>query len=209
MRLPLALILIAATPLAAPLTGCRTGSGIQAVGLTGVQGNAEIEAGFPTAVYAMDESGSADIYLTDLPPAAFDLGFPAGEINGQIVHIALFITPRATRTPISNDATNAVIRHAVFAGGGETPIFGIYEGAGFVLPGGAPGKDRFTGDIAGASTALLSSTPGFPDLLGITVTDVWFSARLEPITSRLIRRRLDQAITDAETIDRPEGDPLR
>lgn len=209
MRLPSPAILVAAALLASPLAGCRTGSGIQAVGLTGTQGDAEIEAGFPTAVYSMDKSGNTDIYLTDLPPAAFDLGFPAGEINGQIVHIALFITPRATRTPISDDATNAVIRHAVFAGGAETPIFGIYEGAGFVLPGGTPGKDRFTGDIAGASTALLSSTPGFPDLLGVTVTDVWFSARLEQITARLIRRRLDQAISDAETIPRPEGDPLR
>ncbi|MEM9066522.1 MAG: hypothetical protein AAGB51_13640 [Planctomycetota bacterium] len=193
------------------LAGCRTGSGIEAVGLAPTEsgGLAAVEARFPIAIYDSPSPGTAEIYLTDLPLEAFDAGFPASQIRGQLVQITLFVTPNPTQTPISDNATNAVIRHAIFAGDGERELVGIYEGAGFVLPSGDPGKNRFRGDMNGGSTVLLFATEGFPDLLGATSTSLWFDAKLDPPRCTLLRRRLNTARAESVQLQREEGDPFR
>lgn len=115
-----------------------------------------------TQVFTADELNTADIYLTDIP----GVGTPEADgvgMTGNIIHIHMFLYPKAGRTPIDFTASNTTINHVVLADG----AYGIYSGAGFLLPSGSPMKgSTFKGQIADATMMPISATSGFEDLLG-------------------------------------------
>lgn len=78
----------------------------------------------------------------------------------QFMTIRMLWRPRAARTPISRDATNASIRHVIFTEDGAQ--VGIYSGGGFLWPKGKPGAATMKASIWNASLKLSNTTEGFP-----------------------------------------------
>ena len=117
---------------------------------------------FTTRVFTARSLNSADIFLTDID----DLATPdahAERMTGNILHVHMFLYPKAGRTPIDFTASNATITHVVLADG----AYGVYSGGGFLLPARKPTKgSTFKGRIADATLKPTIATDAFADRLG-------------------------------------------
>lgn len=83
-------------------------------------------------------------------------------MTGNILHIHMFLYPKAGRTPIDFTASNATITHVVLADG----AYGVYSGGGFLLPSGKTAGKAIKGRLEEATLRPVSATSGFADLLG-------------------------------------------
>jgi hypothetical protein len=174
-----------------PLSGITGGTGITT---TSVATGAFISPTFGTAVYRFIDENTADVYLTDIPLARLaDESDTLSDVTGSIVHVHVFLTPKAGRTPIDQTATNATVRHVIFAGGSDVgnaaPAQGIYSGAGFVLTS-TIGKTSLNGSIREVSARLSAGSPAFADALGPSMIRGSFSAALDDPASRTIAARV-------------------
>ena len=129
-------------------------------------GSTRLETDLPTGVYGFVDENTANFYLTDLPLAR--LADPADRLadaSGVLVHVHLFLVPKAGRTPVDATASNAAVRVFVLSGG----AIGMYGGGGFLLPTGDPGDETLSGKLAEASLRLLRRTSDFADRLGPSI----------------------------------------
>jgi hypothetical protein len=110
---------------------------------------------FNQGVYGFDNKNSLHVLLIEGDAAS----------PRQAVHIKMHWSPRAGRTPIDANATNAVVHYMVFSG----PSAGVYSGAGFLFPQNDPGGKSFAGDIRNATLRLLDAGEGFGDPLVLAV----------------------------------------
>lgn len=149
--------------------------------------------------YSSDDPNSADIYLTDLPPAALDPGADLRGLSGQVVHLHLFLTPKAGSTPIASDASTVTIRHVVVASG----EIGMYGGGGFLNPSGKPGDDELSASLTGGSCRLLTSTPGFQDRLGLCTFSADFRVPKNDEIASLIEARMTSILAKLPAADVP------
>lgn len=123
-----------------------------------------------TACYRRIDADSADLYFSDISESR--LADPADDLAdaaGSIMHIHFFLEPSPGNTPIDDTACNATVRQVIFApaeGGSSGQVFGIYGGGGFFFSSGSIGDDNFGGSMRQGTHRLLSSTPGFKDVLG-------------------------------------------
>lgn len=197
--------LLLAALLTLALPGCSVGGSAE---LTSADNAAQLTGDFPLIAYTSTGNNAADIYLTDLPREHLDAGVPFARLRGQIVHIRLFTAPKPGKTSIDVDATNATVRHYIFAAGDAAPDteprIGVYEGAGFLLPRGAPGGPWFGASMKDGSVALLRATDGFRDLLGPSRASYRFRAPEDPGLGRVIAYRLRAALELCSEIDPPE-----
>lgn len=158
-RAPLPALLVAL--LLVPSCGTLPGGG-SSILFDSTAHNHVLRPVFSTQVFTADDINTADVYLTDIP----GLGTPeaTGEgMTGNVVHIHMFLYPKAGQTPIDFTASNTTITHVVLANG----AYGVYSGAGFLLPSNNPTKgSTFKGHIADATMMPVSATSGFDDLLG-------------------------------------------
>lgn len=83
----------------------------------------------------------------------------------QVLIVRMLWLPRGSKTPVNRSATNAAIKHIVFAGA-DRNIVGVYGGGGYYYPKGKPGKDRIKGAIWDGSMQLLHASRDFADRLG-------------------------------------------
>lgn len=113
------------------------------------------------AYYAADPN-TADFYLSDLPAEAFADDADLSRFSGSLVHVHMFIAPKAGATPIAFTANSVTVRHLIIAEG----QLGQYSGGGFLLPKGTAGDATFGGTLKDASMRLTARTPGFVDRLG-------------------------------------------
>lgn len=161
------------------------------------------ETNLRTRVYAFHDENTADIYLTDLPDAQltafFEKNADWSQISGTIVHIHLFLDPKPGKTPIEPTAANASIRYAIISNG----QIGIYDGAGFMLPGKKPGKDSINGSFKAAPLRLTRASDGFADLLTPARLDLSFDAKLDERAAPELQARLDAMAAVAK----PTQDP--
>jgi len=98
---------------------------------------------------------------------------------GNLSRVHVFLNPRAGYTPIDYTASNASFTHIVVSG----EVYGVYTGAGFVLPSTTPGESSFSGYTNGANLKLASSTAGFEDMLGPTEVTGRVSATRDDATA--------------------------
>lgn len=183
--------LSAAAALALAIPGCggislpgRSGSGSI---VSDVQPT-ELRPRLSTQVYErLQTDNEADIYLTDLDPAVLNDPDALASATGHIVHLHMFLRPKAGRTPIEASAVTLTVRYTILADG----VAGTYAGAGFVFPRGKPGEDRFAGRVVDATLRLAVATPGFVDRLGVATLRMPFSARLDPTVAGQARELLD------------------
>lgn len=177
------------------LTGCnaiRGGGGSGGSSTIVSDANEKVfKASFDTKAYTFDDDNTAHIYLTDLSDADLTAFFAPNAdwsaISGTMVQIHLFLDPKPGKTPIEHTAATASIRYAIIAQG----EIGIYDGAGFMLPGSKPGKDSISGKIRSAPLRLTRRTPHFVDLFDAAKLDIEFSAKLNTLAAPELQARLD------------------
>ncbi|MBL9001911.1 MAG: hypothetical protein JNK25_12325 [Phycisphaerae bacterium] len=140
-----------------------------------------------TVVYAKGfDASSADFYISDLPPEVWRNGGDVSDYSGSILHMHVFISPKAGRTPISNQASSSTARWLILSSG----RVGVYGGGGFALKSGDVGDTSLGGRITEASMRLLRASEGFEDRLGASRLNASFTARHDPEESALIARTL-------------------
>jgi hypothetical protein len=162
--------------------------------LTSAAHEHRLNAKLTTIVYEPSRDGGAvDYYLSDLPPEVWRRGGDVSGHSGNLIHIHLFIAPRAGSTPIATAASSATVRWLVLARGSV----GVYGGGGFCRESGDPGDRSLGGSIREASLRLLRLSPGFEDRLGAGQMSASFSARLDPAEAGLMARALSALTAQA------------
>ncbi len=127
-----------------------------------------------TAVYRFVDPNTADVYLSDFSPDAIvdRLAGVEGE-PGTVVHLHVFLAPKAGKTPIDFTASNATITCAVMSG----QSMGVYGGGGFVLPSSSLGDSSLDARMRQATVRLVEPRDGFSDRLGNAWLEGDFSAQ--------------------------------
>tara|TARA_R110000868_G_scaffold226872_1_gene479642 strand:+ start:149240 stop:149860 length:621 start_codon:yes stop_codon:yes gene_type:complete len=173
----LAVLAVLSSPMV--LCGCST------IGFGGSAGSSttrdtaglEFSAQYPTRAYHYDDKNTADVYLTDLSDdelsAFFTQSGDWSQITGTIAQVHLFLNPKPGRTPIEPTAASTAIRWIVITQG----EIGVYDGAGFMLPGGKVTKGSISGSIRNAPLRLTRKTPGFSDPLITPEIDIKFGTK--------------------------------
>lgn len=190
--------LLLAALLAVAQAGCATfglSGGTGKLTMTSSDSEWALTPEIRTAVYATSDIAAADIYLSDLPLER--LTNPDDELDGlsgSLVHIRLFLVPRAGSTPIDATACNITFRHVILAspGTGSRPAIGLYAGGGFLLPSGSPGERTFGGRLTEVTTRLVRASDGFEEVFSTAVVSGRFSATLNPETSSALAARMRQ-----------------
>lgn len=169
------------------MPGCGSGSA-----LTLTSSSAEVQPDFQTAVYRFIDPNTADVFLSDFPREAIVERLAQGVDGppGHLIHVHLFLSPKAGKTPIDFTASNCAITYAVFSG---TSI-GLYGGGGFVLPSSSVGDSTLSGRIRGATLGLMEAKPGFADRLGRSTLDGSISAQRDDALAQQISARLTRLI---------------
>lgn len=184
------------------LAGCSSGSRVE---LQAVDSSGRLATDLPRGTYATGGSATADIYLTDLSLADLDPGASFDRLTGQITHITLFLPPRAGRTPISDDACTATMRHVILNRG----EVGVYAGGGFVraaAPSQTPWYEAtgvLSGTFSDATIKPAASTPGFADRLGTSVMRGSFRVLEDSGLAAQCAARLNEAMARAKADNRP------
>jgi hypothetical protein len=191
MRSTLRLVLLLAGVL---LVGC---AGDSTVSVRSVAEPVVDAPRLPTAVYSTSDRNTADIYLTDLPMTALDPGTPLDGISGRIVHVHVFIVPRAGHTPIESSACSITLRHIVLAEG----EVGIYSGGGFFLPSGRVGRRELSGRVKDATLRLTARTDGFADRLGAAVLSATIKAERNESLAKRIGARVDDVLHRSQPLN--------
>lgn len=185
------------------LSACRSSiTAPTGVRLDGIDTDVGFRPQLPNKAYIASDQSTADLYFTDLSDEALLLGSDLSGISGTIMHVHMFLIPRAGRTPIAYTASNATVRTMVIANG----QIGVYSGGGFMLPSGKPGDETFGGAIRGATLRLTSATEGFEDRLGASEFTGSASAGLDPVRARQIAARLEELVRFATALE--IGKPL-
>jgi hypothetical protein len=147
----------------AALASCSTlslgAAGTARLALESADGSVTLRPDFEAAVFRSEDHNSVHLYLTDLPELASEA--PPPNPTGNLLHIHMFLYPKAGRTPIDFTASNCTITHVVLSDG----AIGVYRGGGFLLPSGRPARS-FGGRLADATLRPAAATPAFRDLLG-------------------------------------------
>ncbi|GJQ29897.1 MAG: hypothetical protein HBSAPP03_17810 [Phycisphaerae bacterium] len=145
---------------------------------------ASLSLDLPTRVCDAPDNASLEFFLTDLPPAVWKSGADVSDMSGVIVHIHMFIFPKAGRTPIEYTASTATVRVLVLARG----ELGVFGGGGFFTKSGSIGDAKLGGALHEATLRLIRATPGFDDRLGPGVASGGVSATNDPAQVRALRR---------------------
>lgn len=127
-----------------------------------------------TALYRYTDQNTADIYLSDFPAETIveRLGGVEGP-PGTVLHLHVFLAPKAGRTPIDFTASNAAATYIVFSGN----AMGVYGGGGFVLPSSRIGDSEFEARMRQATVRIVEHSAGFADRLGNAEVSGDISAR--------------------------------
>lgn len=161
---------------------------------------ARLDLRLPERAAVVHDRNTADVYLTDLSPATLErlaTGAPAPEVSGILVHVHVFLNPKPGRTPIENTAASATARVVVVSRG----QVGVYDAAGFLMPGDSLKNNAAAGVLRNAATRLSRATPGFQDLLGPARTELSFSARADRETADRIGAALRTLALSADPVD--------
>ncbi len=158
-------MLALATPAGLALAGCASlglggGSNLRVESL---ETGAYFDPAPVTQVFSSSDPNTAHVLISDMRPEDLrELAAAPAIPEGSILHIHMFLTPRAGQTPIDFQASNCAATLYVFTG----DAVGVYGGGGFLLPSDDPGGKRFGGRVAQVTLRPLERGPAFADQLG-------------------------------------------
>lgn len=159
-----------------------------------------LELDLPNRAAIVTDENTADVFLTDLSDETLELiarGQAGREVSGTLVQVHIFLNPKPGKTPIESTAASATIRTVVLARG----QIGVYDGAGFMLPGRSLKKGSASGSVNDAQTRLTRSTDGFEDLLGAARIDLSFGTKGDEQRANRIARVLRSLSAAAEPVE--------
>lgn len=155
---------------------------------------------YPIRVSQATDRNTADIYLTDLSDDELSAIFAEPQdwsgITGTLTHIHIFVAPEPGKTPIESTAASATIRTIIIANG----QIGVYDGAGFLLPGGSVTKGRVSARVRNAPMRLTRATPGFADPLVTPEMDLSFSVRPDTQAASELDARVEALSAAADPV---------
>ena len=156
-------------------TGLYLGGGGGAPSIESPSQNVILRPNLITRVYKHTDKNTADFYLSDLSEDQLFAWLEGTDTsaNGNLIHIHMFLHPKAGRTPIDYTASNITITHTVIAGG----VYGVYGGGGFMLPSGNSGGKTMGGNVRDASLRFIRGSDGFADRVGTAVFSGGISAK--------------------------------
>jgi len=187
----LSLSLLATVLLA--LTACRSTPSVGKIDLRALGTSARaLEHGLSHGCYGVDASTSSfwfsDIALEDLPVA------PGAALPDAVfLHAQLLWLPQPGRTPLSDEATNVVVRIAIVSKG----EVGVYGGAAFAEVDGSLGTEEVTIALRGGTLKLIESTAGFVDPLSPAGLTASLTAQPAPDRALAWKRAVAQIVTNA------------
>lgn len=152
-----------------------------------------LPAEFDTRLYSFDDPDSMTIVLVQGPPDAPE----------QAMTIRLFWRPSPGLTPLTREATNAMVRYIRFepgqAGERGQPLVRVYSGAGFLWPRTSPGSSVLRAGMREATLRLIDVTDGEAgeaSIIEATLTGRLRARRDDEATRRTLRT-LQVAVSDA------------
>jgi hypothetical protein len=181
------------------LSGCGIWSKGGSPRLQSLESGAVLTADLNKRVYVSQDTESADFYMTDLPESVWNGGADVSDMAGMIVHVHMFLRPKAGHTPIEDTASTSVIRCVVLAKG----EIGVYGGGGFFVNSGAPGGKSYGGSVRNGTLHLVSATAGFKDRLGPCSFVGSVSGKRDAETCAAMARAINALV--AETSPTPTG----
>lgn len=171
---------------AASVSGCTVlgiGAGTSALRVDSLDTGVFLAPDAVTRVYAAGDRNTADVILSDIPLEQLaSLGGSIEGVTGSVLHLHMFLTPRAGRTPIEFSASNCTATLIVVADGQA----GFYRGGGFMLPSDSPGEKSFSARVAQVTLRPGVATAGFEDLLGHAELSGRVSARRDDAAAERI-----------------------
>lgn len=178
--------------LCAPIAACAFAGGCAGLGFGGsssvrvesLSDNTYLAPQYVTQIYASESDQSANIVISDVPIDDLRaIGSEDATVTGSILHLHMFLTPKAGKTPIEFSANNCAATLIVLAGG----EVGVYRGGGFLLPSNDPGGSHMAGRVAQVTLRPGGGSPGFTDLLGHAELEGRVSARRDdPLTATVV-----------------------
>lgn len=145
-------------------------------------------------IFTHTDANTVDVLLTDLPvDRILNPMDTLQDVSGSIVHIHLFLMPKAGRTPIDDSACNSTVRHMIIAQG----AMGLYGGGGFLFPEDDADGRTFSATLEDASLRLVRKGPAFADRLnGPARAHGSFSAVRDDARTRALQARFGR-LSDA------------
>jgi hypothetical protein len=183
--------------------GCGIISSGGTARLTSLESGSALTAELPTRVYTSLDADTADIYMTDLPPSVWNAGADVSDMSGVLLHVHMFLRPKAGHTPIEDTANTAVIRCMVLAKG----EIGLYGGGGFFVNSGNPGGSTFGGSVRKSTLRLVGATAGFQDRLGPCSFAGSVSGKKDPKTAADIERAARALAAEMKLLNQPPATP--
>lgn len=199
LRRPVRALLIPALALSSlAMSGCGllagVGSPSQPVFVSGQTGD-RLSVSYPTGVYVESDPNTADLYFTTIPGVG-QPGISMQGVSGSVLHVRMFIKPRAGRTPIDYTAVNITVTHVLVADG----AVGVYAGAGFMLPSGDVGASNFGGKLKDVTLRPTALTDGFSDQLGWNELDGSLRVVRDPDRAERIASWVDALLADQRLV---------
>lgn len=175
------------------LTGCNSSILTSPSALSVVSqddSSLRLRGDFNTAYYAYDSENAMTIVLIEGPE----------DQPTQAAAIRLMWAPKAGKTPITDDATNATIQYIVFAdqrtSDGLFREVGIYNGAGFLFLDAEPGQSRLSASLWNADLLIADRSDNFRDLLGQSTLKGSFTAERNGEKVAQLLKRLNYRVSD-------------
>ncbi len=175
------------------LSGCSRLMHTSGVRLESFENGSVLVPRVVSSGYTATDRSTADLYLSDIPLGDLNRAESFDDLVGTIVRIRMFVAPKPGKTPIEPTASTATIQAAVLSRG----EIGLYGGGAFMLPSGKPGDRTFGGSVRGGSVRLLSSTPGFADLLGASRFTAGISIPHDEAAAAILSHVFEQAARTA------------
>lgn len=176
--------------------GLAGGGGTPRLGAR-ASGGGYYEANLPTRFCTVSDENTADFYLTDLPRDVWSAGADATRLRGVILHVHMFLQPRAGRTPLDTSASSCIVRLLVLSGG----EIGVYGGGGLFTRAGDPDDASVGGRLANGTVRLTRATGGFIDPVGPSVLAGSFSCARDDREAMLIGRAMAALASYATPIE--------
>ena len=141
-----------------------------------------IKGGFESGMYRPGNKGNMTILLYDGP----------ADRPTQVMTIRMLWPPRAARTPLDPDATNATVHYVLFDAAGGV---GVYRGAGYLYPSGKIGGRSLSVRLEQAALRCTDGGEGFVDPIGLARATGKFTVRRDDKAIGQLLRRINMLVS--------------